>query len=310
MRKTVSALICAVSTLCAASSLEAKTTSHKTTRPAASASSATNYLQCVTFARNFTGMQIFGDAWTWWEKATGKYEEGQAPKPGAVLVFKPQGKMKVGHVAVVSQIVTDRYIQITHANWSPINGRRGQVEKDVNVLDVSEKGDWSKVKVWYGPLNDLGTTIYTTYGFIYNNGQGNAQASAAQPSPQNAVAQTTVTAPVTQAQHQQIAAAATAPAAELPATLKSALTPMTGIKPVAASAKVTGAAATSLVAQLDANVDATRAASDSIKTATIKGAEKTAEAKDVGLAAKKSTKSARAVKTKATVKHKSKRAKA
>jgi len=129
------------------------------------------YWQCVTFARSITGMNIFGDAWTWWEKASGKYEKGFAPKPGAVLVFRPQGKMRLGHVAVVSQVITDRVIQITHANWSPIGGRRGQVEKDVTVVDVSDKGDWSKVKVWYGPIADVGTTVYPTYGFIYQAAQ-------------------------------------------------------------------------------------------------------------------------------------------
>jgi surface antigen len=135
--------------------------------PMAQAAEKSPYWQCVTFARSITGMQIFGDAWTWWEKASGKYDKGQAPQAGAVLVFQPTGKMRVGHVAVVSQVVTDRIIQITHANWSPINGRRGQVEKDVTVVDVSDKGDWSKVKVWYGPINDLGTSVYPTYGFIY-----------------------------------------------------------------------------------------------------------------------------------------------
>ncbi len=69
----------------------------------------------------------------------------------------------------MSQIITDRYIQVTHANWSPVNGHRGRVESNVNVMDVSDKGDWSKVKVWFGPLNDLGTTVYATSGFIYND---------------------------------------------------------------------------------------------------------------------------------------------
>ena len=77
---------------------------------------------------------------------------------GAVLVFKPYGAMNHGHVAVVSQVLTDRIIQVTHANWSPISGRRGQVEKDVTVVDVSDKGDWSQVKVWYDPSGDLGRT--------------------------------------------------------------------------------------------------------------------------------------------------------
>jgi surface antigen len=127
------------------------------------------YWQCVTFARAYTGMQIYGDAWTWWDKAAGKYTTGQRPEPGAVLAFPSQGRMTRGHVAVVSRVITERVITITHANWSPIGGRRGQVEEDVTVVDVSDKGDWSRVKVWYDPLKDIGTTSYKTYGFIYNS---------------------------------------------------------------------------------------------------------------------------------------------
>lgn len=134
--------------------------------------------QCVTFARAFSGIQIFGDAWTWWAAADGKYARGQQPEAGAVLVFQRHGAMSRGHVAVVSQVLTDRVVQITHANWSPINGRRGQVEEDVTVVDVSDRGDWSKVKVWYGPLQDLGKTAYPTYGFIYQPGEDAAATAA------------------------------------------------------------------------------------------------------------------------------------
>jgi len=129
------------------------------------------YWQCVPFARLISGIQIFGDARTWWEQASGKYDKGYSPKTGAVLCFKPVGKMQLGHVAVVSQVLTDRVIQITHANWSRIGGARGQVEKDVTVIDVSAGGDWSQVKVWYDPVRDLGSTTYPTYGFIYQNDQ-------------------------------------------------------------------------------------------------------------------------------------------
>jgi surface antigen len=128
--------------------------------------------QCVTFARFITGMKIFGDAWTWWDKATGQYAKGFVPESGAVLVFKRHGGMSAGHVAVVSQVLTDRIIQVTHANWSPIAGRRGQVEEDVTMVDVSDQGDWSKVKVWYDPAGDMGRTVYPTYGFIYQAAQG------------------------------------------------------------------------------------------------------------------------------------------
>jgi surface antigen len=133
--------------------------------------SAEGYWQCVPFARLMSGIQIFGDARTWWAQAISKYDTGGTPQAGSVLCFKPTGRMKLGHVAVVSQVLTDRVIQITHANWSVIDGGRGQVEKDVTVVDVSPQGDWSQVKVWYDPIRDLGTTVYPTYGFIYQNAQ-------------------------------------------------------------------------------------------------------------------------------------------
>ena len=128
---------------------------------------ADTYWQCATFARLASGIQIFGDAYTWWKQALGRYETGFTPKSGAVLCFKPTQRMRLGHVAVVSQVLTDRVIQITHANWSPIEGSRGKIEKDVTLIDVSQAGDWSLVKVWYGPQGDLGTTAYPTKGFIY-----------------------------------------------------------------------------------------------------------------------------------------------
>ena len=130
---------------------------------------ADDYWQCVPFARLVSGIQIFGDAWTWWSQAAGKYQTGFVPKAGAVLCFKPNGKMRLGHVAVVSQVLTDRIIQISHANWSLIDGDRGKVEQDVTVVDVSPNGDWSQVKVWNDPSRDLGSTVYPTYGFIYQD---------------------------------------------------------------------------------------------------------------------------------------------
>lgn len=149
---------------------------------ASGAANAENYWQCVPFARMISGIQLFGDAWTWWQQAAGKYAEGFTPKAGAVLVFKPSGEMRLGHVAVVSQVLTDRIIQVTHANWSVIGGARGKVERDVTVVDVSPAGDWSQVKVWFDPAGDLGTTVYPTYGFIYQASQSpqNVARSAAE----------------------------------------------------------------------------------------------------------------------------------
>ena len=131
--------------------------------------SADTYWQCVPFARLISGIQIFGDAWTWWQQASGRYETGFQPRAGAVLCFKQTARMRLGHVAVVSQVLTDRVVQITHANWSPIEGSRGKVEQDVTIVDVSTQGDWSQVKVWYDPNRDLGGSTYSTHGFIYQD---------------------------------------------------------------------------------------------------------------------------------------------
>jgi surface antigen len=125
----------------------------------------------VPIARVLSGIDIRGNADTWWSQAEGRYSRGNAPRRGAVLTFKPHGSMQLGHVAAVSKVVDDRTILITHSNWSPINGRRGQIERDVKVIDVSDAGDWSRVRVWFAPTQDLGTTAYPVYGFIYPAGK-------------------------------------------------------------------------------------------------------------------------------------------
>ena len=148
---------------------------------------ADTYWQCVPFARLVSGIQIFGDAYTWWRQAIGKYETGFQPKSGAVLCFKPTARMKLGHVAVVSQVLTDRIVQITHANWSPIEGSRGKVEKDVTLVDVSAQGDWSQVKVWYDPNRDLGGSTYSTEGFIYPDSKARVIATSGLSGAENTV---------------------------------------------------------------------------------------------------------------------------
>ena len=123
------------------------------------------FWQCAPYAREISGIKIHGNANTWWGQAAGRYERGNAPKVGAVLSFQPTRRMRVGHVAMVSQVVSDREVRLTHANWS----RRGQIERDVRAIDVSPAGDWSMVKVWYAPQGGLGTSDYPTNGFIYSD---------------------------------------------------------------------------------------------------------------------------------------------
>lgn len=139
---------------------------------AAPAQAQSQYWQCAPFARMLSGLQLFGRAADWWAQAAGKYQRGDLPKIGAVLSFKSFRSMPAGHVATVSEIVDARTVRLTHANWSIINGRRGQVERNVTAVDVSDKGDWSKVRVWWAPTGSLGTTAYPANGFIYADASG------------------------------------------------------------------------------------------------------------------------------------------
>lgn len=139
----------------------------------ASASSYNYQGQCVPFARMVSGIDLRGNAHTWWAQAEGRYARGDTPRVGSVMVLKAFRAMRVGHVAMVSQIVDARTIRITHANWSVINGRRGQVEENVVAVDTSANNDWSQVRVWYAPMQGVGLTSYPVAGFIYNEPEHN-----------------------------------------------------------------------------------------------------------------------------------------
>jgi len=123
--------------------------------------------ECVPFARAASGIQLYGDAWTWWDQAEGRYRRGYEPRVGAVIVFARSARLPLGHVAVISRVVTSRVVMVTHANWSRIDGERGHAEQDVTLTDMSPGGDWSAVRVWYRDMDGLGSTTYPVYGFIY-----------------------------------------------------------------------------------------------------------------------------------------------
>lgn len=120
-------------------------------------------LQCVPYARIVSGVNIRGDALTWWDQAENRYARGHVPRRGAVLAFRPTGPMTLGHVAVVSKVLDDRRVLIRHANWSV----PGAIEEDVLAIDVSEEGDWSEVRVWHSPTAHMGARTNPTFGFIY-----------------------------------------------------------------------------------------------------------------------------------------------
>lgn len=136
---------------------------------------AAQFWQCAPYARQISGIEIRGNANTWWGQAAGRYQRGHNPEVGAVLSFKSTRRMRVGHVATVSAVVNDHEVLLTHANWS----RRGGVERNVRAIDVSAAGDWSEVKVWYAPQGGLGTSSYPTNGFIYAGHAAKAEAGEA-----------------------------------------------------------------------------------------------------------------------------------
>ena len=123
-------------------------------------------LQCVPYAREISGIEIRGNAWTWWKAAKGRYRRGQTPEVGAVLVMKKTRRLRYGHLAVVRETVNSRVIIVDQANWL----NRGRIHLNTAVVDVSRNNDWSAVRVWYTPGGRLGSGTYSAYGFIYGDG--------------------------------------------------------------------------------------------------------------------------------------------
>lgn len=124
-------------------------------------------LQCVPFARHLSGIDIVGNARTWWAQAEGRYERGSRPEVGSVLNFKPSGAMRLGHVSVVSQIVSPREILVDHANWPGPGVPKGRVARNVSVIDASPNNDWTSVRVEIHGRGSGYGRVYPTWGFIY-----------------------------------------------------------------------------------------------------------------------------------------------
>jgi hypothetical protein len=123
-------------------------------------------LDCVPYARQVSGIEIYGDAWTWWAGADGRYERGYRPEPGAVLVMTATGTMRRGHVAVVESVADAREVRVTQANWGNSSKTRGRVERGTPVIDVSTDNSWRAVRVWNYETEAFGR-VNPTFGFIY-----------------------------------------------------------------------------------------------------------------------------------------------
>lgn len=143
--------------------------------PMQAAASKSRGWQCAPYAREISNVKIQGNAYTWWDQAAGRYKRGADPEVGAIMSFKKTGKNRYGHVAMVSKVVNEREVLLTHANWS----YSGAIERNVRAIDVSAKGDWSEVRVWYGPQKGMGISSYPVNGFIYGGAAGAEEYSRA-----------------------------------------------------------------------------------------------------------------------------------
>ena len=119
-------------------------------------------LFCVEYARMRSGLAVFGDARHWWDRARNLYARASRPAEEAVMVFSGSKRLKRGHVAVVTEIVSDREIIVDHANWQ----NKREVDLATPVLDVSPNNDWSMVRVWDIPSGRFGARTYAISGFI------------------------------------------------------------------------------------------------------------------------------------------------
>ena len=119
-------------------------------------------LFCVEYARARSGLAVFGDAKFWWSRAKNLYARATAPMENAVMVFSGSTRLKKGHVAVVTNIISKREIRVDQANWQ----NHGEIDHATPVLDVSAKNDWSQVRVWDMRSNGFGAHVYAISGFI------------------------------------------------------------------------------------------------------------------------------------------------
>jgi hypothetical protein len=145
-----------------------------------------SYVSCVPYARQVSGIKVGGNAWQWWNNSEGLYARGDQPETGSVLNFRANGRMRLGHVAVVKRVVNAREVIVDHANW-PSGGSPGRISRNVAVVDVSEANNWSAVRVELGRDGTFGS-VYPTYGFIYNRPDpGTMIANSSPPAPQAAI---------------------------------------------------------------------------------------------------------------------------
>ena len=79
-----------------------------------------------------------------------------APEVGSILNFRARpGTCGWATVAVVTNVISPRHIEIDHANW----GAPGRISRNIDVVDVSPSNDWTDVRVALSQSEDYGKRL-------------------------------------------------------------------------------------------------------------------------------------------------------
>lgn len=122
--------------------------------------------ECVPYARRVSGINLRGDAHTWWASAAGVYKRGNAPLSGSILVLSRTSKLRHGHLSVVTDVLSPREINVTHTNWGNDWLSRRVTYQTHRVEDVSANNSWTSVRFWNNEVGAYGFP-YQASGFIY-----------------------------------------------------------------------------------------------------------------------------------------------
>ncbi len=114
---------------------------------------------CVPFARTLSGIELRGNAETWFAVPRASTTAGQSPRWARSWCSAARASCHGACGGGVADRV-GREILIDHANW-----KRNQISLKMSVIDISDANDWSLVKVAYDP-GQFGRP-YPISGFVY-----------------------------------------------------------------------------------------------------------------------------------------------
>ncbi len=115
----------------------------------------------MLYARAASGIDLRGDAFSWWDLAAGRYLRGNMPEPGAVLVLAQTDRLRLGTCRGGAQVIDQRDILVDHSNWVP-----GRIITGMQVQDVSQDNDWTQLR-FFNPQYGVFAAVYPADGFIY-----------------------------------------------------------------------------------------------------------------------------------------------